>query len=336
MKRLLIKGIKWMSYGLYLLLAIWALLELAFRYQWIDFYAAELHGLNPDSVLHARPEKRRMLLLGDSFSAQPESYVKTLRDSLPAWDVINAAVPGTGIREAAVIAADKTEKFPPDILLYQIYVGNDLWDIRKSYDSPQISLPRKIYWFLSDYSLSLRYLNYKAGQLKHRTGVAIETRELKQDMPFSPAQYSRREQLLFQADPGLIRNSILAGGGREKDLKVWLEKMDALLAGLPERTKSVVLLVVPHCAQVNDFYRQNLEALGAATAGTETAQSNYPFLRQITEHYAGDSRVKICSPLPWFQQNDAPGSRLYYENDPHLNGRGHKVLGRMMATSLSE
>lgn len=336
MKRILKKGVKWVAYGGYLALAVWSLLELAFRRQWIDFYAAELHGLNPGSVLQAPPEKRRMLLLGDSFSAQPESFVNTLRDSLPAWDVINAAVPGTGILEASIIAADKIEKFPPDILLYQIYVGNDLWDIRKSYDSPRISTFRNVYWFLSNYSLSLRYLNYKAGQLKHHTGVAVETRELKQDIPFSAAQYSRRERMLIQAEPGLIRNSILATGGREKDLKVWFEKMDALLAGLPERTKSVVLLVVPHAAQVNGFYRQNLESLGAATAGTETAQANYPFLRQITEHYAGDSRVKICSPLPWFQQNDAPGRRLYYENDPHLNGRGHAVLGRMVSRILSE
>lgn len=336
MKRFLKHGIKRVSYGLYITLAAWALLELAFRYQWIDFYAGELHGLNPGSVLHAPPEKRRMLLLGDSFSAQPESYVNTLRDSLPGTDIVNAAVPGTGIREAAIIAADKIEKFPPDILLYQIYVGNDLWDIRKSYDSPRTSLPRKIYWLLSDYSLSLRYLNYKAGQLKHSTGVAVETRELKRDIPFSPGLYSRRERMLLQAEPGLIRNSILAGGGREKDLKVWLKKMDALLAGLPERTKTVVLLVVPHCAQVNHFYRQNLETLGAAPAGTEITQANYPFLRQITEHYAADSRVKVCSPLPSFQQNDAPGSRLYYKNDPHLNGRGHAVLGRMMAAVLSE
>lgn len=336
MKRLLTKGIKWTTYGLYVILAAKALLELAFRYQWIDFYASELKGLNPGSVLCAPPEKSRILLLGDSFSAQPESYVNTLRDSLPGTEIVNAAVPGTGIREAAIIAADKIKRFPPDVLVYQVYVGNDLWDIRKSYDSPRISWLRKIYWFLSDYSLSLRYLNYKAGQLKHRTGVAVETRELKQDIPFSRARYSRREQLLFQAEPGLIRNSILASGGREKDLKVWLEKMDALLAGLPERTKTIVLLLVPHCAQVNDFYRQNLEALEAVTAGLETVQADYPFLRQITEHYAGDRRVKICSPLPWFQQNDAPGSRLYYENDPHLNGRGHRVLGRMIATILSE
>lgn len=328
MKPLLKKSLKKLSYTCYLILAVWGLLEIAFRRQWIDFYATELNSLNPDTVLHAPPEKSRILLLGDSFSAQPHSYVDILRDSLAGTDIINAAVPGTGILEAAVIGADKIKRFPPDVLIYQVYPGNDLWDIRKSYDSPHISRIRNMYWRLSDYSLCLRYLNYISGQLKSRLGASVEKQELKQNIPFSAALYSRREQLLLQAEPTLIEHSILATGERGKDLDVWFDKMDQIIAALPERTQKIVLLVIPHCIQVNDFYRNNLESIGAGPFGPEIQQPQYPFLVRIQQHYAHQSRVRVYSPLPVFQKNDSTGHRLYFENDPHLNERGHLLLGQ--------
>lgn len=318
----------------YVLVAVWGLLEAAYRYQWIDFYSGELNGLNPEPVLRSRPGAGRILVLGDSFSAQPRSYVNTLRDSLPDLDVINAAVPGTGIREAVVIGADKLSRFPPDVLIYQVYVGNDLWDIRKSCSSPALSTGRKLYWWLSDYSLVLRALNYRAGQWKAGTAMAVEQHELKQDIPFSPALYSRRERLLLQAEPGLVRQTIQAEGERGKDLEVWLQKMDGLLAGLPERTKTVVVLVLPHCTQVSDVYRENLERLGAEPFSPEIQQLEYPFLARIRQHYAHQPRIRVLSPLRVFQQNDSTGHRLFYANDPHLNELGHQVLGQYLVEAL--
>lgn len=325
---LLKKGLNRLSYTLYLTLTVWGLLELAYRYQWIDFYSTELKSLNPLTALAASPEKSRILLLGDSFSAQPNSYVNTLRDSLPGFDIINAAVPGTGIREAALVAADKIKRFPADVLIYQVYVGNDLWDIRKSCTSPRISRLRNLYWWLSDYSLFLRYLNYTLGQAKANIGASVEQQELKQDIPFSASLYSKRERLLLEAEPTLIHDSILATGERGKDLDTWLEKMDRLFASLPPRTQKIVLLILPHCVQVSDFYYKNLESLGATPFGPDIQTVQYPFLERIQQHYAGQARVNVFSPLPFFQLCDSSGHRLYYENDPHLNDAGHAALGQ--------
>ncbi|MBK6931502.1 MAG: hypothetical protein IPH12_11800 [Saprospirales bacterium] len=334
MQPLIKKSLKRLLYSGYLTLAAWGLLEIAYRYQWIDFYATELRYLNPEAALRANSGKSRILLLGDSFSAQPHSYVDTLRDSLPGLDIINAAVPGTGILEAAIIGADKTNRFPPDVLLYQVYAGNDLWDIRKSCASPKISLARKLYWLLSDYSLALRYLNYSLGQFKSRIGKSVEKQELKRDIPFSAALYSKRERLLLQAEPGLLRHSILAEGARGRDLERWLGEMDRIIAALPARTQRIVLLVLPHCVQVNDYYGNNLEALGAEPFGPEILQAPYPFLQRIQAHYAGQPRVSVFSPLPVFQQNDSTGHRLYYANDPHLNPAGHQLLGQVLQAYL--
>lgn len=326
-RRLVKKGLYALGYGIFLLLSVWVLLELAFRYQWIDFYATELRGLNPANALAPQNDQKTILVLGDSFSAQPKSYVDVLRDSLPQAALVNAAVPGTGIREARVMAAGRIKSFPPDVLLYQVYVGNDLWDIRKTCDNPHISSGRNLYWHLSDYSLVLRFLNYKSGQFKSRAGVATETLELKQDIPFSTTLYSKREQLILRAEPDLLRNSIRAEARRGADLRVWFEKMDGLLTLLPARTQKVIILVVPHCAQVHEYYAGNIQAIGGMLSGPEIQQPNYPFLQALEQHFARDPRVRVFSPLPLFQQRDSTGHRLYYENDPHLSPEGHRLLG---------
>ena len=70
------------------------LLELVYRYQWIDFYATEYHFLNPD--LNLEDERPRVLVMGDSFTASDSNYVDQLRSEFPEMQFVNSAVPGTG------------------------------------------------------------------------------------------------------------------------------------------------------------------------------------------------------------------------------------------------
>ncbi|HAD12338.1 MAG TPA: hypothetical protein DCF33_07850, partial [Saprospirales bacterium] len=264
------------------------------------------------------------------------SYIQLLRDSFPDLAFVNAATPGSGILEAAVIARERLKRFPPDVLMVQVYVGNDLWDIRKTCDNPNISTIRNGYWYWSDYSLFIRALNYKLGQYKSRVGVATETRELKQELPFSIDLYSKREKLIFQAEPDLIQHSVFAEDKRGADLLRWLQKMDHILAMLPKRAQRVLILVIPHCAQVNQFYADHISTLGATPFTPAIHQPEYPFLTQIQQHYAGNPRVNVFSLLPVFQQKDTTGHRLYYENDPHLNTAGQMILGQTLVSVLKD
>ncbi|MBK7936976.1 MAG: hypothetical protein IPJ82_07700 [Lewinellaceae bacterium] len=330
LRRLMLRILKGSVYTIFLLGTTTGLLEIAYRRQWIDFYAGELRGLNPAGNLSPQDKRPTLLVFGDSFSAQPFSYVDILRDSLPGTRIINAAAPGTGVLEATVIARQCLQQYPPDAVLYQVYVGNDLWDLRKTTDNPRIPPARNLYWRLSDRLLFLRFLNYRLGQIKSKTGMAVETRELKSDLPFSPELYSFRERLLFQAEPALVQNSVLAIGRRSADLNRWLLEMDNLLKIIPEHIKTVFIVPVPHCAQVNVWYAGNMEQIGASPFPAETQGQNYPFLEHIRAHYSNDKRVRVISPLPAFQQTDTVGRRLYYENDPHLNARGQEVLARVL------
>ncbi len=60
-----------------------------------SFYKTELENLNTE----IDPKKKNILVIGDSFSAHPASYVKQLTENFIQYNFINASVPGTGIMQ---------------------------------------------------------------------------------------------------------------------------------------------------------------------------------------------------------------------------------------------
>lgn len=319
------KAFRILLYGLFLVITVCLAMEVAYRYQWIDFYAAEWRALNP--AVQPPGARKKILVLGDSFSAQPFSYVQVLRDSMPGCAIYNGAVGGTGIREAVAITRERLREITPDVLIYQVYVGNDLWDLRKRV-SGEASWLRRAYWLLSDRLLFLRYINYKSGQL--RANIAGPAAELKEETArFTPAAYSPREKMLFRADPRLIEHSVLLSGGRASDMVSWLESMDALLGLLPPHCQ-VLVLMVPHCAQVSPTWRDRMQALGSAPVPAEAGAVQYPMLMQTLDHFRHNGRAHVLSPLPAFQAQTGAGNQIYYENDPHLSPAGHRLLGKIV------
>ncbi|MBK8558144.1 MAG: hypothetical protein IPL65_21485 [Lewinellaceae bacterium] len=321
-KRWLKKG----AYLLWLIIMVIGLLEIAYRYQWVDFYHTERVLLNPKP--HGKGMK--ILVLGDSFTANTDSYVDVLRDSMPEADVRNAALPGVGIREMSAVAARRLQEFQPDVLIYQFYTGNDLWDIRKTTSSVQIPLWRNLDWKATDYSLFLRYLNYKSGQLKAVAGVGLDTLQWRQEPVFAVDRYNAREKIIFRAEPDLIQNTIGLMGKRASDFACWTQKMDEILSNLPSTTNKVILLVIPHCAQVAPKYQERMAMLGAKPFGSSELDLDFPLLNAMKQHYRNDNRVQVISVLPALQQAEAAGSAVYYENDPHLNKAGQEICGKAL------
>ncbi|MEL7223064.1 MAG: hypothetical protein AAGJ93_17200, partial [Bacteroidota bacterium] len=124
MLRKLLRGI---LYLLFLLVATILLLEVSYRWNIVDFYGANLRRLNTEE-LGTKSDLPSVLVIGDSFSADMSSYVGFLRDSLREHRIINAAVPGTGVRQHQRFFKQRIREFQPEMLIYQLYVGNDLLD----------------------------------------------------------------------------------------------------------------------------------------------------------------------------------------------------------------
>ena len=121
--------VKKFLYLLYLIVIVVILMEVAYRFQIIDFYRAELNALNPHRNAAKTTAKKTLLVFGDSFTVQTNSWLNQLRIDSPHYRIINSAITGTSIVEASYIAPGRIKAFDPDIVIYQVYVGNDLLGI---------------------------------------------------------------------------------------------------------------------------------------------------------------------------------------------------------------
>ena len=159
------KSIRILSYFLYVLLFVVLVLEIVYRFQIIDFYKAEFRAFNPE--VKSRKQNKSILVFGDSFTAQSGSWLYQLRENLPHYKIVNSVITGTSIDEASYIAPGRIRAVNPDILIYQLYVGNDLLGITHRLNWKAWSIGRNVYWLLSDRLRILSYVNYRMGHLGH-------------------------------------------------------------------------------------------------------------------------------------------------------------------------
>ncbi len=82
------------AYLLFLGLSVLLLLEGIYRLQLLDFYKNELSLINEN--IQPEESKKRMLVIGDSFSAYPNNYVEQLSNHLQNFQFLNASVSGIG------------------------------------------------------------------------------------------------------------------------------------------------------------------------------------------------------------------------------------------------
>jgi hypothetical protein len=330
--------IKW---GLYLLFLVSMLLlsaEGIYRIQLFDFYKSELNYLNPgirDAKANTVPV---WMIFGDSFTADPKSYVGMLRDSLGEhFQLLNAAVPGTGMVQTEMIARRRIRQFPPDAVLFQLYVGNDLSDISHPVNWKSLSWQRNLYWAISDRFRVIAWLNYRFGQLFSglRKGDG-SLRDGKTDAAFDPLSYDGRSRILIRGNPKGLAQAIQVEGQHLSDMNVLLHKLDAAINRLPADCL-VYLLVIPHCSQIGEPYAGHFREMGAEVSHSEGQERmTYPFLMKLEDCFRADRRVRIMDALPALREAEDSGVPVYFPNDPHLNLQGQQTLARLILPYLRE
>lgn len=319
------------GYILFLGVAVLCLLELCFRMYVVDFYGNNLAGLNTSADFSGTS----VLVIGDSFSADQRSYVKGLRAKMPDQSIVNASIPGTCIRQHQLFAKKRLEQFTPDLLIYQVYVGNDLLEYRHPIDGEGISVKRKAYWWLADRFLVLGYLNARMlGFKRVRTKEEDLAREPKSDATYSAEAYNQRTKLLLKAEPALIQNSVLLQGRRKEDMKAFCADIKEMLDDVPSATK-VIVLVIPHCAQTGELYLERMEELGAIPADhAALLAEDYPFFDYLNAELS-TSNCSVVNALPWVK-NASREELYFYPNDPHMNEVGQQRLADSLFQLLEQ
>lgn len=295
--------------------------EGVYRWYWFDFYRTELTGINPEEDLDMTHDKT-ILIFGDSFTADPNGWVHHLRDSLTDYNIINSAIPGTSVFHQRIIFEDRLDEFQPDQIIIQLYVGNDLIDYNRPQNFSTIGWFRNIYWWFSDQFISLQFFNYKIGQFKASEN---KNSNLRND-EFNPAHYNSRTLNYLAANPKILVESI----NPDSDLKDELDQLKTdLFEMLETTTVPVLIVVVPHCAQVHESYLNNYKALGATIDATDL--KTFTFFDEVKSLEKEFSHLDVVSALPLLKANTG---EIYYNNDPHLTQLGQDLLGEYVLTHL--
>jgi len=184
---------------LVILISTILLFEICYRFYLIDFYNVENNYFNNPDI----KKKKTILFFGDSFTASNNNYISMLSDSFPESNIINAAVPGIGIRETSIFASTRIKQYKPDIVVFQVYTGNDFTDIKHDLNFNSLSLIRNLYWYFSDKFLGIRYINYKLGQFKKTEHYHFKEKENFDSKSFNPQfhGFSIGIDNLIMADP---------------------------------------------------------------------------------------------------------------------------------------
>mgnify|MGYP003670297724 CR=1 FL=1 len=297
--------------------------EICYRYNVIDFYKTEILALNSKKDL----EKKNVdiLVFGDSFSATSKAinYVDRLRNANSKQTILNFSIPGTGIKQVNTFAASKIKTYKPKIIIYQIYVGNDLLDVEKFKAFNNISFPKYAFWQLSNTFLSLAYLNHKANVFKSKVNYRHKAIV---DSVFNKESYNRRSKDNININSNYIEETTHLNGVFKAKYTKWLKQIKQFLNEVPKDTE-VYFLWIPHCSQVNTYYLNNFKSMNAIF-NDEYKHLNieYSFLNKAREDLKSINNLHHLNLLRYFKTSDTLNKRLYYANDPHLNIYGNYIL----------
>jgi hypothetical protein len=295
------------------------LLEVTYRYQWIDFYSTEWTALNKNQK---NTTDDKTLIFGDSFSAEPNGWVVKLRDLDTNTTYFNASIPGVGLETFRLIAEDRLEEVKPSRVIIQLYVGNDLYDYEKPVNWSELSVLRNLYWSMGSNFRVLTYLNYKSGQFftnSISTGSKLED-------SFSVSNYSRRTKLYIDADSAFPVSAINLEGKSSETFNEMVEVLNQISQILNDDTELSVL-VIPHCTQVHQKYRNRFISLGCDLSELKIKGS-------LWSKKLKDKGFNVLDPLAVFKKEEEQGEELYFQNDPHLNSKGQKVLSSYILKQL--
>lgn len=306
-------------------------LEIIYRGQFVDFYKSEFYYFNKYNF--STQGNKKVLVFGDSFTAANNTYLKILNYRKLKYSFINAAISGTGIHEMNVIARKRIKQTKPDLVLVQIYVGNDLLDVQKPINWRTLSIARNLFWLVSDPFYVIRFINYKLGQIKSNFGPPVVSGSLKNNEVFSVDEMNRREKLLLEADPKYYEKSVMLQEDYADRFEKFCNKVQELIQLCNETGLPVKVLAIPASCQVSEYYKSNLEKCGAIFSSDKILQPTYPFVEQLSERFK-HAGVEILNPLHYFKKIDSVGSRIYYENDLHLNDRGNVSLANFITLNL--
>ena len=282
-------------------------------------YGAGLRGNRlgypgPDHPLQKTVNVYRVAALGDSFAIGPavayeDNYLSRLQQALPALELLNFGVAGTGPREYLEILQTHALAFKPDLVLVSFFVGND---VTEALAVPRGLDPRQFLLYLAA-ERGLRLLNRPA---QHSDGA-----DRLAGAGFSESQFldieARRLEVCRSPEPEILK-------------KKWeraLARMDAIVQMCAAAGARCAVVLIPDEFQVDAGVRE----AARMRAGLTEADLEMDGPQKRLRDFLADRDTPCLDLLPVFQQNQ----NSYAPRDTHWNARGNHLAAEAIARWLS-
>lgn len=343
--KILKKAFAVVLYCLVCAFAILSALEIIYRTQAVDTYLPELKSYNRETLdPNLSFPDGCVLVLGDSFTAggvYGHTYVDELRVRMPGTRVINAGIVGTGVVQALITAPRRLKEFKPKAVVYQVFVGNDLFNIRYPVDWRQGIFVRNVYWAMERYFRCLGFIAYRMSQLKFvqeycaRNKIENNAASMASEV-FDAENYNAFARAYIDLSPSYLDDTVLLKSRYAPEYAEFLRGLESLAAMCRNYGAVLHIVVVPHPCQVSRAYYDDIIALGGEfDSGFEAVNENeYPFIKGIREKFKERDQVSILNPIGILKDAEAQGKRAYYANDPHLSETGQRSLGEFVYGSV--
>ncbi|ASS47587.1 MAG: hypothetical protein A3D31_17320 [Candidatus Fluviicola riflensis] len=296
------------------------LVELVYRYQWVDFYKTEWEFQN--KVRTPDQQKRRALVLGDSFSADTASWVNQWKKDSDL-QIFNAAIPGVGPETYRLIVSNRVEEAKPHIVVVQLYEGNDLYDLSRPVNWSAFGWTRNIFWKCSNTFRSLGFINYRLGQSNQDLASPGNA---KTTDTFSLQSYDARTKLYILGDVTYPMSMVQLKGEYADQFQAIIEMLQELKSASGKNARFYVL-TIPTCVQTNRRYVKQYKQLGAKLS--QSLLKGHPWAERIK-----DAGFEVIDPIEALRLSEKSGTPVYYENDPHLNSFGQQLVAEYVQQIL--
>jgi hypothetical protein len=262
----------------------------------------------PDFQVEKKPGVFRIAALGDSFAVGPavpyaDNYLHLLETTLPATEVYNFGVSGTGPREYLQILRQDVWAYQPDLVLVSVFVGNDITE--------ELATPRHL--DVRQHALyQLCARGWRLARERIRQGQPPPTAEDRLARPALSAQTfreieARRIAVCVTPVPPVL----------ERKWQRALGYLDRIIRECPSHKVPLVVVLIPDEFQANPHVRT--EALATAALEPDAIDIDLP-QRRLAGFFA-ERGIRCLDLLPVFRGV----SQTYAPCDTHWNVRGNHL-----------
>lgn len=313
-------------------------------------------GFRDDETTHERrDERRRILLLGDSFGfgygvERRFGFADRLEDVLSGVEVVNLSVSAYGTDQELLLYDAEGVKFDVDVVMLALTASNDFADITKD----RSFVLYKPYFEARDGQLELRGVPPPE---PIRGGASPEAPAYDSPVPMHDFldRHSALYAFVFERLSGIdaVRRrfetmqllvpqidvyssdqvGILSTAPNEKQEQAWelmLALLDAWQDGVRQHGARPVLLLIPSHLQVSEPTWTSV----AAKHGLSADRFDPAYPHERLKNYAAERGLDVIDLLPALRREAAKGQRLYFRRDPHWNRYGHEFAARCIAAEL--